>query len=116
MNSEVLSCLWSQHDFYRCGFKGCNLLLNLQFTYISAIEHPKNPCPKLPFEATPKNNLEMNGWLIQRYAASTFNECPHQQLPSMTGPHSMTGPQIRRLRVDPDAKPTVVHTPMPVPL
>ena len=39
-------------------------------------------CPKqLPFLCTPANNNRMRDWLLKRYASSTFNTCPHQQLP-----------------------------------
>ena len=50
----------------------------------------------------------MKDWLLTRYAASTFNKCPHQQLPGMTGPPV-------RIHVDPLASPTAVHTPSTVP-
>ena len=181
------SCLWSQRDFYRCGFtdqdlfpvkrtlstasreeinitgaiflrltgqdgKG-NLYTAPVMTYISpdagnfylsrhaciqlgiipkgfpkigsadvsTIEHVENSCGcptrtlppsrpgKLPFEATPENNTKMREWLIHRYAASTFNRCPHQQLPGMSGPEI-------RLHVNPNATPSAIHKPIPVPL
>ena len=41
---------------------------------------------KLPFECTRKNRERMEQWLIDRYGSSTFNQCPHQPLPKMTGP------------------------------
>ena len=181
------SCLWSQRDFYRCGFtdqdlfpvkrtlstasreeiniagaiflrltgqdgKG-NLYTAPVMTYISpdagnfylsrhaciqlgiipkgfprigsadvsTIEHVENSCgcptrtlppsrpEKLPFEATPENNTKMREWLIHRYAASTFNRCPHQQLPGMSGSEI-------RLHVNPNATPSAIHKPIPVPL
>ena len=40
----------------------------------------------LPFECTPANNSKMEEWLLQRFASSTFNTCPHRPLPCMTGP------------------------------
>ena len=51
----------------------------------------------------------MKEWLLSHYASSTFNKCPHQPLPGMTGP-------AIRLRVDPKATPKAVHTPETVPL
>ena len=88
---------------------------------ISTMEHKKSPCgcptrtlpperPKeLPFECIPENNSKMKEWLVSRYAASTFNKCPHQPLPGMTGP-------AIRLHVNPEATPVAVHTPATVPL
>ena len=68
------------------------------------------PLPQaLPFPCTPDNNPKMREWLLKRYAASTFNTCPHQAL------HCMTGPPIE-IHVDPHAKPVACHTPAPIPL
>ena len=41
---------------------------------------------ELPFPATKENAEKMRLWLIKRYSASTFNKCPHQPLPAMSGP------------------------------
>ena len=72
----------------------------------SVIDHHVSPCgcptrvlppgkpDALPFSCIPENNAKMRTWLIQRYSASTFNKC----------------------HVDPEAKPTAVHTPTTVPL
>lgn len=46
----------------------------------------------------------MKQWLINRYAASTFNKCPHQSLPMMSGPPI-------KINIDKDEPPTAVHTP-----
>ena len=68
------------------------------------------PLPQaLPFPCTPDNNPKMREWLLKRYAASTFNTCPHRAL------HCMTGPPIE-IHVDPHAKPVACHTPAPIPL
>ena len=40
----------------------------------------------LRFPSIPANNTKMRAWLVDRYSASTFNKCPHQQLKGMTGP------------------------------
>ena len=40
----------------------------------------------LPFPCTHDNNVKMKNWLLERYASSTFNTCPHHALPSMAGP------------------------------
>ena len=66
---------------------------------------PKNS----PFSATAENNVRMRDWLLERFASSTFNMCPHQQLPSIKGPPI-------QLHVDPLAKPKACHTPASIPL
>ena len=60
--------------------------------------HPTAPCgcplraappgmPEcLPFDPVKENTEDMKVWLLNRYAASTFNICPHQELPKMSGP------------------------------
>jgi len=63
----------------------------------------------LPFPCIPANNTKMQQWLVDRFSASTFNQCTHQQLSEMTGP-------AIRLHVDPDAVLSAVHSPAPVPL
>ena len=93
----------------------------------SVLEHPQTPmnikaecgCLKrqlppsipdsLPFPAIPENRAKMKQWLLERYATSTFNKCPHQILPTMDGPPI----QVHLL---PDAKPVNVGTPAPVAL
>ena len=57
----------------------------------------------------PENSGKMRKWLLDRYAASTFNQCPHQLLPSMDGPPV-------DFHVADDAKPVKLTTPAPVPL
>ena len=63
----------------------------------------------LPIKPSPANCDRMKAWLLDRYAASTFNTCPHQPLPAMTGPPM-------RLRVDPQAEPVVTKRPPNVPV
>ena len=69
---------------------------------------PERPA-SLPFEPIPENNLKMKQWLLDRYASSTFNTCPHRALPSMSGPPM-------EIHIDGDAKPRVCNKPAPVPL
>ena len=72
----------------------------------------KKPPPhpdRLPFPATEENIPKMRQWLLDRYASSTFNRCPHQRLPLMDVPPIA-------IHIDPDATPTVVHTAATVPL
>ena len=46
---------------------------------------PPRP-PALPFPYIPDNIAKVKAWLLQRYASSTFNTCPHRALPCMEGP------------------------------
>ena len=62
------------------------------------------PPRSLPFRCTPENNDRMKTWLLERYASSTFNTCPHRPL------HCMAGPPIE-IHVSPSAKPRAFHTP-----
>ena len=71
---------------------------------------PVPPKPKtLPFAPTPENIPKMKKWLLNRYASSTFNTCPHRALPCLSGPPM-------EIHIDPDAKPKVCNTPATVPL
>ena len=69
---------------------------------------PQRPA-ELPFPCTPENNERMKAWLLDRYAASTFNTCPHRALPCMEGPPV-------EIHVDPAATPRACHTPANIPL
>ena len=40
----------------------------------------------LPFPCIPENNEKMKEWLLEQYATSTFNTCPHRPIPCMAGP------------------------------
>uniref|UniRef100_A0A672GST9 Reverse transcriptase/retrotransposon-derived protein RNase H-like domain-containing protein n=1 Tax=Salarias fasciatus TaxID=181472 RepID=A0A672GST9_SALFA len=51
----------------------------------------------------------MKDWLLQRYASSTFNTCPHRALPCMEGPPI-------EMHVDPGTVPKACHTVAVVPL
>ena len=74
---------------------------------------PRSMPPTLPtvppFPATEDNVAKLHKWLLDYYASSTFNTCPHTRLPFMAG-HPLA------FRVDPEAKPVAIHTPIPVPL
>ncbi len=65
--------------------------------------------PKLPFPATEGNMDKLRQYLLDHYASSTFNTCPHQPLPMMEGPPM-------RLIIDDSASPVAHHNPIPVPL
>ena len=61
----------------------------------------------LPMPATEANGAALQKHLLRIYAQRTFNTCPHQPLPRMTGPPL-------RLMLDEDATPVAHHTPIPV--
>ena len=63
----------------------------------------------LPFRCIPENNDRMKTWLLERYAFSTFNTCPHCPL------HCMAGPPIE-IHVSLQAKPRLFHTLAFIPL
>ena len=64
---------------------------------------------ELPFPCKPENNTKMKAWLLDRYASSTFNTCPHRALPCIEGPPI-------EIHVDPAATPKACHTPTNIPL
>lgn len=68
---------------------------------------PSPPQPPLPL--TDSNRLQLEKFLLDFYASSTFNTCPHQPLPQMTGPPM-------KLMIDPKAIPVAHHKATPVPL
>ena len=70
---------------------------------------PQRPAV-LPFEPIPANNIKMRNWLLDRYASSTFNTCPHRPL------QHMKGPPIEIHLDEEEAKPRVFNTAAPIPL
>lgn len=72
-------------------------------------QKPPAPPTTLPFPATEANREQLQQYLLDYYASSTFNTCEHQTLPLMDGPPM-------RLMIDPDAAPVAHHKPVPVPL
>ena len=64
---------------------------------------------KLPFEPIPENNQKMESWLRTEFASSTFNVCPRQQLPEMSGPPV-------EIHLKDGAIPFKAHTAVSVPL
>ena len=64
---------------------------------------------ELPSSCTPENNQRMKAWLLERYASSTFNTCPHWALPCMDGPPF-------KIHVHPGASPKASHTPATIPI
>lgn len=63
----------------------------------------------LPMPATEANREALKEYLLKIYGQSTFNTCPHQLLPEMSGPPL-------RLMLNEDATPVSYHTPIPVAL
>ena len=67
-------------------------------------------CPEeLLFPATQENTPKMRKWLLDRYAASTFNTCPHHPLQDMTGPPLA-------IRVEAGVQTAVTNCPVRVPV
>ena len=64
---------------------------------------------QLPFAATEENTEKMRQYLLHRYSASTFNVCPHQRLPTMTGPYMA-------INDPPDGEPVATSRPTRVPI
>jgi hypothetical protein len=62
----------------------------------------------LLFPCTPENNEKMKAWLLQHYASSTFNTCPHRPLPCMAGPPV-------EIHLDPSAESRACHTAATIP-
>ena len=62
----------------------------------------------IPFEPTPANVPKLKAWLLDQFASSAFNQCPHQPLPKMTG-------KPVKLHFKEGTTPYAVHTPIPVP-
>ena len=69
---------------------------------------PRRP-QSLPFPCSPENNEKMREWLLDRYASSTFNTCPHRPLPTMDGPPV-------EIHLDEAATPRACHTAASIPL
>ena len=67
-------------------------------------ELPPSRPEHLPFRCCPENNEKMKAWLHFRYQSSTFNDCPHQKL------NSITGPELQ-FHLKPNAKFSVAHNP-----
>ncbi len=71
-------------------------------------EPPARPS-KLPFPCAVSNIPKMKQWLLETFAASTFNKCPHQSLPFIKA-------EPITLHVDKEAKPVAQHTPCILPI
>ncbi len=69
---------------------------------------PKRPI-ELPFPAVDANNDRMRQWLLDKFASSTFNTCPHRPLLQMDGPPI-------EIHVDKNATPRAYHKALPIPL
>ncbi len=63
-----------------------------------------------PFDVIPENVGKIEQWFREEYASSSFNNCPHQPLPMMSGLPPL------RILMKPDAVPKVVHRPATVPV
>ena len=71
---------------------------------------PPPPLPEqLPMEPKEENVEKMKAYIIDRYAASTFNKCPHVKLPMMNC-------DPIRIHIDPEARPVAAMMAATVPL
>lgn len=64
---------------------------------------------ELPLSCSPENNGKMRDWLLKRYSSSTFNTCPHQQLPRMDGPPI-------EIHLKEGTQPVACHKAIPIPV
>ena len=62
----------------------------------------------IPFKPIPTNKHKHQQWLLEYFRSSAFNICPHQPLQTMEG-------KPLNIEFILGAKPTAVHTPIPVP-
>ena len=67
------------------------------------------PTKRTPFTITQDNVNDVKDWFLKRYAASSFNTCPHQPLPLMTGLPPL------RIHLKKDAEPVAIHRPATIP-
>ena len=72
-------------------------------------EPPPSKPESLPYPAVAGNAEAMKCWLLDTYASSTFNKCPHQPLPVMEGPPL-------QIHIDKNAQPIALKKPVPVAL
>ena len=70
----------------------------------AAPPYPPTECP--PGLGTQE---QLEGWILSRYAASAFNVCQHQVLPSMQG-------EPLNIVMNKSARPVASHIPTPVPI
>ncbi len=63
---------------------------------------------QIPFKPTADNIPKLKQWLFNAFGSSSFNQCPHQPLPTMTG-------DPVKLHFKENVTPHAIHTPIPVP-
>ena len=85
-----------------------------------AVAKTKNPCKcprrvappthpnSIPFAPTTENIQKLKRWLLETFASSAFNTCPHQPLQAMTGADV-------EVTFNNGTVPSAVHTPIPIP-
>ena len=72
------------------------------------VEVPGRP-DALPFVPQAENNEAMREWLLQTFSGSTFNTCPHQDLPCMLGAEI-------QIHIEKGVHPKACHTPVHIPI
>ena len=90
-------------------FKACEGLDNGQCSCPKRELPPPAP-ESCPFPPNPENLERLEGWIRDKYRASTFNTCNCQPLPLM-----QDSPPLE-LFIDPSAKPVACHKPAQVPI
>ena len=71
---------------------------------------PVPPRPTaLPFHCSEDNIVKMREWLLEYFGSFTFNICPHQHLPTMSGPPV-------EIHLKEETEPTARHKAIPIPL
>ena len=68
------------------------------------LPHPE----QLPLPPTMENRAKLETWILNHYASSAFNTCPHQPLQTITG-------KLMGITFRPDTTPSAVHSPIPIP-
>ena len=90
--------------------EGCNSQRKPQETCDCPERQAVPPRPaELPFPCIPQNNEKMKQWLLDRYAGSTFNTCPHRPIPCMSGPPL-------EIHLNENATPFAQHKARPIPV
>ena len=70
---------------------------------------PPPPPNEPPCDITPENAYVIKNWFLEKYASSSFNTCPHQPLPLMTGLPPL------RIHVKSGTEPVAIHRPSTIP-
>ena len=121
LSRQVLTELYViPKSFPTAGDAKCSMKDQERATEVSAVVNhpscgclPRKPPPErpatIPIPCNIENIPKMKKWLLDTFASSTFNRCPHQPLPFIKA-NPIT------LHVDKNATPTAHHTPCVLPI